>query len=64
MAVTDELRHRQTECGTGTAPRWIPERGQVVKNAIKKIFSCFSGQQRRRSRHSNSSVYASSDYYQ
>ncbi|KAI8560716.1 hypothetical protein RHMOL_Rhmol04G0277900 [Rhododendron molle] len=36
---------------TPTAPRWIPKRGRVLKNVLKKIFPCFSGQ-RPRSRRS------------
>ncbi|KAF3676225.1 hypothetical protein FXO38_04331 [Capsicum annuum] len=42
MAVSDELRQRQKVyalAAVAEAPRWIPERGQVVKNAIRKIFS-------------------------
>ncbi|KAK4371832.1 hypothetical protein RND71_007216 [Anisodus tanguticus] len=61
MAVNVEFQRRQAAAAAATAaaPRWIPERGQVVKNAIRKIFSCFS--KRRRSRYS-STVFASSHH--
>lgn len=49
MAVTTTTRgvgirrpQKPQRVCAATAPRWIPHRGKVLRNALKKVFSCFS----------------------
>nr|DAD32405.1 TPA_asm: hypothetical protein HUJ06_011256 [Nelumbo nucifera]DAD32406.1 TPA_asm: hypothetical protein HUJ06_011257 [Nelumbo nucifera] len=50
----DGRRHGPVDALAGTAPRWIPKRGAILKGILRKVFSvlCFSSNQRLPSRSS------------